>query len=207
MEKKWLGDKTGQGFYKKTKNEKGKTEILTLDLKTMEYKPKQKVKFATLEANQAHRKPARALPGAALPEKTKPVNSTATLSTALFEYVSNRIPEIADELYKIDDAIRAGFGWEVGPFETWDAVGVKKTVAKMEEMGYKPNQWVYDMLEAGNETFYKAEDGRKLYYDIDSKSYKAVPGPKNLLYSTPCVRAIKYGAMPMPPSSTWAMAS
>ena len=174
-ENKWLGDKTGQGFYKKTKDAKGKTEILTLNLETLDYEPKKQAKFGTLEATK---------PIENVKERFKPLFAGKDKAGefyrdsfyALFKYVSNRIPEIADELYKIDDAICAGFGWEVGPFETWDAVGVKKTVEKMEEMGYKPNQWVYDMLDAGIESFYTAKDGVRHYYDIDSKSYKAVPG-------------------------------
>jgi 3-hydroxyacyl-CoA dehydrogenase len=95
---------------------------------------------------------------------------------ALFKYVSFRIPEISDELYKIDDAVCAGFGWELGPFETWDAVGVEKGIQGMEAMGYKPNQWVYDMLASGNKSFYRVENGVRQYYDIPSKSYRNIPG-------------------------------
>lgn len=179
-ENNWLGDKTGQGFYKKTKDDNGKTQILTLDLETLEYKPKSKPKFATLEATK---------PIEILKDRFKPLFAGKDKAGefyrdsfyALFKYVTNRIPEIADELYKIDDAICAGFGWEMGPFETWDAVGVKETVKKMEEMGYKPNQWVYDMLDAGFETFYTAKDGIRHYYDIESKSYKAVPGAEEYI--------------------------
>ena len=174
-ENNWLGDKTKQGFYKKTKDAKGKTQILTLDLGSMEYKPKQKIKFATLEL-------------------TKPIDNVKDRFKVLlggkdvagefyreafyglFQYVSNRIPEISDELYKIDDAVCAGFGWEVGPFATWDLVDVPQTVAKMEEAGYKPNQWVYDMLESGKSSFYNVEHGARQYYDIPSKEYKTVPG-------------------------------
>lgn len=174
-ENKWLGDKTGQGFYKKTKDEKGKTQILTLDLSTLEYKPKQKVKFATLELTKTIDNVKDRFK-TLFSGKDKAGEFYRDSFYALFQYVSNRIPEIADEIYKIDDAICAGFGWEVGPFETWDSVGVRKTVEKMEEMGYKPNQWVYDMLEAGFDTFYTAQDGVTHYYDIDSKSYKPVPG-------------------------------
>jgi len=174
-ENNWLGDKTGQGFYKKTKDEKGKTKILTLDLKDLEYKPKSKPKFATLETTK---------PIDNLKERFKPLFAGKDKAGefyrdsfyALFKYVSNRIPEIADELYKIDDAVCAGFGWEMGPFETWDTVGVKKTVEKMEEMDYKPNQWVYDMLDAGVESFYTVKDGLRHYYDIDTKEYKPIPG-------------------------------
>ncbi|MTI41052.1 3-hydroxyacyl-CoA dehydrogenase/enoyl-CoA hydratase family protein [Fulvivirga lutimaris] len=180
MENNWLGDKTGQGFYKKTKDTKGKTEILTLNLETLEYEPKQKASFGTLEATK---------PIDNLKERFKPLFSGKDKAGefyrdsfyALFKYVSNRIPEIADELYKIDDALCAGFGWEVGPFETWDSVDVEKTVAKMEEMGYKPNDWVYDMLKAGIKSFYMAKDGIRHYYDITSKSYKPVPGAESYI--------------------------
>lgn len=180
MDNNWLGDKTGQGFYKKTKDAKGKTEILTLNLETLEYEPKKKASFGTLEATK---------PVDNLKERYKVLFAGKDKAGefyrdsfyALFKYVTNRIPEIADELYKIDDAICAGFGWEVGPFETWDAVGVEKTVAKMEEMGYKPNNWVYDMLKAGITSFYTAKDGIRHYYDIKSKSYKPVPGAEEYI--------------------------
>lgn len=180
VEKKWLGDKTGQGFYKKTKDKEGKTEILTLDLKEMEYKPKEKIKFATLEQTKPIENLRERFP-VLLSGKDKAGEFYRDAFYGLFDYVSKRIPEIADELYRIDDALRAGFGWELGPFQTWDAVGVQKTVAKMEEMGYKPKQWVYEMLESGHESFYKVEGGQKLYYDIDSKSYKAVPGTEEFI--------------------------
>ncbi len=175
MENKWLGDKTKQGFYKKTKDEKGKTVILTLDLKSLEYKPKERVKFATLDAV----KPIENIKDRykiLIAGKDKAGEFYRDSFYGIFQYISNRIPEIADELYKIDDAVCAGFGWEVGPFETWDLVNVKKTVAKMEEAGYKPHQWVYDMLDSGAESFYKVEGGVRKYYDVSSKSYKAIPG-------------------------------
>jgi 3-hydroxyacyl-CoA dehydrogenase len=172
---KWLGDKTGQGFYKKTKNAKGETEILTLDLATLEYKPKAKARFATLETTKGIddlRKRFKVL----LAGADKAGEFYRDSFYALFQYVSNRIPEISDELYRIDDALCAGFGWELGPFDTWDAVGVENTVAEMEKAGYKPNQWVYDMLASGNKSFYKVENGQRAYYDIPSKSYKRIPG-------------------------------
>jgi 3-hydroxyacyl-CoA dehydrogenase len=174
-ENKWLGDKTKQGFYKKTKSADGKTEILALDLKTLEYKPQQKVKSATLEMTK---------PIENLRERMKVFakgNDKAGelfrhSSFGLFEYVSDRIPEISDELYRIDDAMRAGFGWELGPFELWDAVGIKEAIEGMEQYGNKAAAWVHEMLDAGNTSFYKVENGVKKYYDIPSKSYKALPG-------------------------------
>lgn len=172
---KWLGDKTGQGFYKKTKNARGETEILTLDLKTLEYKPKAKTRFPTLDTTKTIddlRQRFKVL----LAGKDKAGEFYRDSFYGLFQYVTNRIPEIADELYKIDDAICAGFGWEIGPFETWDALGVEKTVSEMEATGYKPNQWVYEMLRSGNKSFYKVEGGKRSFYDIPSKSYKRIAG-------------------------------
>ncbi len=177
---KWYGDKTQQGFYKKTKNATGQTEILSLNLNTLEYGLQQKVKFAALEQTKVI-------------EDLKPRFSVLIKATdkagqfyrrtflGLFKYVSNRIPEISDELYRIDDAMRTGFGWEFGPFETWDAVGVAKAIKLMEEDGRKPATWVYEMLEAGNTSFYKSENGKRLYYDIPTKSYKVIPGTESFI--------------------------
>ncbi len=175
VENKWLGDKTKQGFYKKTKNAEGKTEILALDLKTLEYRTQNKVKFATLEATK---------PVDDLRKRMKMLfNGTdkagefyRTAFGGLFGYVSDRIPEISDELYRIDEALKAGFGWELGPFETWDAVGVQEAVSVMEKAGKKPAVWVQEMISSGCNSFYRNNNGIREYYDIPSKSYKAVPG-------------------------------
>lgn len=176
MEKqKWLGDKTGQGFYKKTKNAKGETEILTLDLKSLEYGPKAKAKFATLEGTKTIDSLRQRLP-VLLAGSDKAGEFYRDSFYSIFSYVSYRIPEIADELYKIDDAVCAGFGWELGPFDTWDALDVEKTVKAMEAVGKKPNQWVYDMLASGHKSFYTLENGQRKYYDTPSKSYKLIPG-------------------------------
>ena len=174
VENKWLGDKTGQGFYKKVKNKEGKSEILVLDLKTLEYKPSQKVKFATLELTKPIEN-LRERVKVLVSGKDKAGEFYRTTFAALFQYVSNRIPEIADELYRIDDALKAGFGWDLGPFEYWDAIGVKEAVTLMESAGNKPAAWVYEMLKT-NATFYKIEEGVRKFYDIPSKSYKVVPG-------------------------------
>jgi 3-hydroxyacyl-CoA dehydrogenase len=181
MEKqKWLGDKTGQGFYKKTKNSKGETEILTLNLKTSQYEQKAKAKFATLETTKTIDNLKQRFP-VLLAGSDKAGEFYRDSFYSIFKYVSNRIPEIADELYKIDDAVCAGFGWEIGPFETWDAVGVERSLKTMEEAGAKPNPWVYDMLASGNKSFYKVESGQRKYYDIPSKSYKAIPGKESFI--------------------------
>lgn len=176
----WLGDKTGQGFYKKSKDAKGKTEILTLDLASLEYKPKAKAKFATLETTKTIdnlKDRFKVL----LAGKDKAGEFYRDAFYGLFQYASNRIPEISDELFRIDDAVCAGFGWEFGPFQTWDAVGVEKAVKAMEEAGYKPASWVYDMISSGNTSFYVVQDGQKAYYDIPSKSYKKIPGKEDFV--------------------------
>ncbi|RDC66329.1 3-hydroxyacyl-CoA dehydrogenase/enoyl-CoA hydratase family protein [Adhaeribacter pallidiroseus] len=180
LEKNWLGDKTGQGFYKKTKNAQGETEILTLDLNSLEYAPKQKVKFASLEPLKTidHLKPRlRAL----YTGGDKAAAFFKATSHGLFNYISHRIPEISDELYRIDDAMRAGFGWDIGPFEIWDALGVSETVKAMEAEERKPAAWVYDFLAAGNTSFYKTDKGTRLYYDIPSKSYQYIPGTESFI--------------------------
>ncbi|MBY0434405.1 MAG: 3-hydroxyacyl-CoA dehydrogenase family protein, partial [Cyclobacteriaceae bacterium] len=181
MEKNnWLGDKTGQGFYKKVKTPDGKSEIHTLDLKTLEYRPKAKAKFATLETTKTIdnlRERFKVL----LAGKDKAGDFYRDCFYGLFQYASNRIPEISDELFRIDDAVCAGFGWELGPFDTWDALSVEKTVQAMEALGYKAAAWVLDMLAAGNKSFYRVENGKRQYYDIPSKSYKNIPGKEEFI--------------------------
>jgi 3-hydroxyacyl-CoA dehydrogenase len=180
VENKWLGDKSGQGFYKKVKGE-GKSEILALDLKTMEYRPQQKAKFATLEMTKTIDNLKERMK-VLLSGKDKAGEFYRSSFFGLFQYVSNRIPEITDDLYKIDAAMNAGFAWELGPFEAWDAVGVKEAVAQMEKANLKPAQWIYDFLAAGNSSFYKVENGLKKYYDIPSKSYKVIPGTESFIF-------------------------
>jgi 3-hydroxyacyl-CoA dehydrogenase len=175
VENKWLGDKTGQGFFKKTKGGGGEKEILVLNLKTLEYEARKKPKFASVEA-------------------AKPIDDLKTRLKALytgmdkagdfyrhfhyglFSYISHRIPEISDDIYRVDDAMMAGFGWEIGAFESWDVLGVEGTVKKMKDAGYTVAPWVEDMLAAGIKTFFKVENGQKQYYDLTSKAYRSLPG-------------------------------
>lgn len=173
-EKKWLGDKTQQGFYKKTKTADGKTEILALDLKTLEYRPQEKVKSATLELTKPIENVRERMKVFAA-GKDKAAEVFRHSFFGLFEYVSDRIPEISDELFRIDDAMRAGFGWDLGPFEVWDAVGIASSLEGMKAYGHEAATWVHEMLAAGNTSFYKVEDGIKKYYDIPSKTYLPLP--------------------------------
>ncbi len=172
---KWLGDKTGQGFYKKTKDKNGKKEILELNLDTFEYEPSPKAKHASVTAAKQMENLSERLKALVL-SKDKAGEFLSRLYFMIFQYSSNRIPEITDEVYKIDDALRAGFGWELGPFETWDVLGLEKTVKAMEGSDLKPAQWVYDMIGKGITSFYKIENGNRQYYDINSGSYKVIPG-------------------------------
>ena len=175
MDNKWLGDKTGQGFYKKTKDDKGKTVILSLDLQTFEYRAAQRVSFETLERSKAVDQLADRF---ALLLAGQDLAGEFYRKTILdgFRYASNRVPEIADDLVKIDQAICAGFGWEMGVFETWDAIGVEKANAMMADLGLSPAPWVKEMLALGHSTFYKTEGGKRLYYNLASKSYQVIPG-------------------------------
>ena len=181
----WLGDKTGQGFFKKLKGGEGEKEILALNLETLDYGPRQKAKFASLET-------------------AKPIDDLKTrlkmLCTApdkagefyrhfhygLFSYISHRIPEISDEIYRVDDAMKAGFGWEIGAFESWDVLGLRKTTEAMKAAGYTVAAWVDVMISSGVTSFYKVEQGQRLCYKPEfthgvldpgkPASYQPLPG-------------------------------
>ena len=184
VENNWLGDKTGQGFFKKIKlpltsgspeERKSDKEIQVLDLKKFEYVPRVKARFASVEAakpiDDLYTRLKMLVGGA-----DKAGEFYRHFHYGLFSYISHRIPEISDELYRVDDAMMAGFGWEIGAFESWDVLGVEKTVKAMRDAGYRIASWVDEMLAAGNKSFYKIENGKKLYYDQNSKAYKPLPG-------------------------------
>ncbi len=180
VENNWLGSKTKQGFYKKTKVD-GKKAILSLDLKTLEYRPKEKANFPILAQTKTVDD---------LKDRTKMLFYAKDKAgefyrktfSGLFSYSSHRIPEISDELYKLDDALKAGFGWELGPFETWDIVGVEKAIAIMKENGKTPANWVTKMLDKGFKSFYIIDNGVRKYYDIKSEQYETIPGTEGLLF-------------------------
>ena len=180
VENNWLGSKSGQGFYKKTKDENGKKTILALDLDTLEYKKPDKVKFPTLEM---------AKPIEDLRQRTKMLvmgmdkagEFYRRIFGGLLAYVSNRIPEISDEFYKIDDALKAGFGWELGPFESWDLFGFEQGAKYIKDANKEMGNAIDEMREAGMTSFYKSENGRKMFFDMASKSYKVIPGTEKLV--------------------------
>ncbi|TYB77162.1 3-hydroxyacyl-CoA dehydrogenase/enoyl-CoA hydratase family protein [Bizionia myxarmorum] len=175
MENKWLGSKTGQGFYKKVRNKDGSSDILSLDLDTLEYREKKSARFATLELTKTVDKVVDRFP-ILVSGKDKAGEFYRKNFAAMFAYVSNRIPEITDELYKIDDAMKAGFGWEHGPFQIWDAVGVEKGIAIMKAEGFEPASWVNDMIASDNKSFYTIKNGASYFYDIPKKSQEKIPG-------------------------------
>lgn len=170
VENKWLGSKTGQGFYKK----EGK-DILSLDLNTLDYRANKKANFATLELTKTVDKVIDRFP-ILISGKDKAGEFYRKNLAALFAYVSNRIPEITDQLYKIDDAMKAGFGWEHGPFQIWDAVGVAKGIELMKAEGYEPAAWVNEMLTSGSDSFYTIKNGATHAYDIPKISQEKIPG-------------------------------
>ncbi len=171
----WLGDKTGQGFFKKVKGADGAKDIQVLNLQTLEYEPRKKPRFATLEAakpiEDLHTRLKALVSGS-----DKAGDFYRQFHYSLFSYISHRIPEISDEVYRIDDAMMAGFGWEIGAFESWDTLGFVKTTEAMKAAGYTVAPWIDEMIEAKISSFYKLENGKRYYYDIASKGYKMMPG-------------------------------
>ncbi|MCT3809349.1 3-hydroxyacyl-CoA dehydrogenase [Elizabethkingia anophelis] len=174
IDNKLLGSKTDAGFFKKVKNADGKSEILGLNLETLQYEPQGKASFPTLELTKTIDRPIdrfKVLIGG----KDKAGEFYRQMLGALFAYASNKVPEISDEIYKIDDALRAGFGWENGPFEIWDAVGVQKGIELAKEAGYEVSDWVKNMAEGTS--FYKInEEGQKTFFNEKANQYANIPG-------------------------------
>jgi 3-hydroxyacyl-CoA dehydrogenase len=169
-----LGDKTGGGFYKKTKTPDGKTEILELDLDTLEYKPQQKTKFPSLEAAKQIDDIAKRINLLVWGDDNVAEFLWKTMSRT-FRYAAKRIPEIADTIVEIDNAIKWGFGWEIGVFESWDAVGLELSVERMRAEGQAIPANIEKMVAAGAASFYKDEAGARSFFDLTSGEYKPVP--------------------------------
>ncbi|HQU83090.1 MAG TPA: 3-hydroxyacyl-CoA dehydrogenase/enoyl-CoA hydratase family protein [Pyrinomonadaceae bacterium] len=173
LDKKILGDKTNGGFFKKSKDETGKRVILELDLNTFEYKPQAKTKFPSLDAAKGIED---------LPKRVKKLvwgddkvgEFLWKTTTRVSRYAANRIPEIADTIVEIDNAIKWGFGWEIGVFEAWDAIGVRESVERMKAEGQQIPENVQKMLDSGAETFYKYENGTTSFYDLVNGGYKEI---------------------------------
>lgn len=170
LDNQWLGSKSGQGFYKK----EGK-EILALDLHTLNYRPQQKAKFETLERTKTIEKVTDRF-AVLIGGSDKAGAFYRSHFGAMFAYVSHRVSEIADEFYKIDQAMKAGFGWENGPFEIWDAIGLEKGIELLKEQGLNAAPWIDEMRKRGKEQFYEVRDGATYYYDIPSGEMRKIPG-------------------------------
>jgi len=180
LENNWLGSKTDQGFYKRIKDKNGKSTILSLDLKTLEYSPVKKVSFETVGKARKISKVIDRFP--VLIEGNDKAGEFYRFNFGtMFSYIQNKIPEISDELYRIDDALRAGFGWKNGPFQIWDSIGIKKGVEIMEGLDHKPAPWISEMVKNNHNSFYKIENGIIYYYDLKSKSYIKKPGQDSLI--------------------------
>jgi len=177
---KRLGDKTGEGFFKKIKNEKAESIILELDLATYEYKSPEKIKIDLLDQTKDIDDLKKRLQYI-FNTDGKYANFIKETHYDLFRYATMRLPEIADELYRIDQAISAGFGWEIGIFQMWDTLGVTETLQNMEKAGYKPAPWVYEMLTKGFSSFYTTQDGMLCYYDIKTQSYLPIREKSDLI--------------------------
>ncbi len=180
VEKNWLGDKSGQGFFIKTKAADGSKEIKTLNLGTLQYEPRRKPAFRTLE---------EAKPVDNLSERLRLLFAGSDKAGEffrmfhyrLFAYVSHRIPEISDEIYRIDDALKAGFGWEAGAFESWDILGLLPVTVAMKAAHHRVAPWVEEMIASGHTAFYRTESGKRLYYDVSTRTYLPLPGASDLL--------------------------
>ena len=178
--KNFWGDKTKQGFYKKTINEKRKKEILEINPKTLEYKTIKQTKSPLIkEAKKIENLKERLQ--FLINSKDKYSDFYRKIFYDSFRYCSLRIPEVSDDIYKIDSAICAGFGWKLGPFETWDALGIKKTTESMIKNNQKPAAWVLEMLNSGISNFYRYSGGQKEYYNIANKKYSKIPGTEEVV--------------------------
>lgn len=177
IDNKWFGNKSGKGFYQATneRDDKGKRIILELNLKSLEYEPAGRSKLESLKLSKQIDDDARRIKALFSHEDQGGQLVRASLAS-LFAYASKRIPEISDDLYSIDDALKAGFAWGFGPFEYWDIIGIEAGKKAAEEQGETVASWVTEMIEAGHDTFYKVSQGERQYYDIQSKSYKTIPG-------------------------------
>lgn len=175
VEKRWIGQKAGQGFFKQIKSAQGK-EIQALDIQTLEYRPSVKAKFASLDAAKAAK---------TLPEKLRTLvygkDKGSEFVWSVFKkvllYAADKTHEIADDIVAVDQAMKWGFGWELGPFETWDAIGVEKSVARMREEGEKIPTLVEELLASGKNSFYQKHEGRTSVFSIGG-AYKNVEEKK-----------------------------
>lgn len=169
----WLGQKSGQGFYKKVK-EAGKKEILSLDLQTGDYTPQEKVRFDSLGLAKNIDEVGERIKTVISADDEAAQFAWLTTRDSLV-YSANRVPEIADDIVNVDNAMRWGFNWDLGPFETLDAIGVKDFKERLEKENIKVPAIIESVLNDGDGVFYKSENGSRFFFDVTSKSYREVP--------------------------------
>ena len=172
IKNKWLGDKTKQGFYKKTKDKNGKRKILSLDLSTFSYSEKKKVKFEVIGKAKKIKNLKNRF-NVLISGNDKASNFYKKMFGMMFSYVSNRVPEISNDIYKIDDAMKAGFGWEMGPFEIWDSIGINKGIDLIKRENLTIPKWLEKTTNL--DSFYSIEDGNKQFYEITENRKSDVP--------------------------------
>jgi len=176
-----LGNKTGKGFYKKIKNDSGNKEILTLDLKSLEYRKKIKPKLDVIKNVKKESDLKKRIP-LLIEGDGKGNVFYKKMFASLFSYVANKVPEISDELYKIDKAIINGFGWELGPYEIWDLIGFKKGLELIKKYNLTNPNWINDIDQNSTFSFYKLNNGIQQYYDFKSNKYLEIPGINNFIF-------------------------
>lgn len=186
LKRGWLGEKSGSGFYKRVRNSGGESEILTLDWKTMDYRARQKAKFASIEAGKMIEDTRERLRAFLNPLFDGKVVDKASrfIWGALSEtclYAARRVPEIADRIVEVDRAMRWGFGWELGPFEIWDAIGVERMAQMLKMLGKPTPPLVSSLLSSGKKTFYESTAGHTSYFDLGTSTYKSVDEPAGII--------------------------
>lgn len=180
IENNWLGAKTGNGFYKRIKNSGGKSSILSLDLETLEYKPTKKVVFDTIGSVKKIENISERFP-VLIKGEDKAGEFYRRNFGSMFAYIQNRVPEICDEIYRVDDALKAGYGWQFGPFEIWNSIGLEEGVNLLKSLGHKPSEWINDMLQNNIDSFYSIENNKTTFYDLKSKKFKIKPGQESFI--------------------------
>lgn len=180
LENKFFGNKTKKGYYERTKDTDGKRVTLALRLDTLEYEPSQKVEIASLKEAKSKENIADKIK-TFIKHDDKGAQLVKRSLAGLFAYVSNRVPEISDNLYSVDSALRAGFAWDLGPFEYWDIVGIQKGLELIEAEGLEASAWVKELAQSDNPSFYKSENGAQKYYNQASKAYEVIPGTESFI--------------------------
>ncbi|MBI2082061.1 MAG: 3-hydroxyacyl-CoA dehydrogenase/enoyl-CoA hydratase family protein [Deltaproteobacteria bacterium] len=180
LEKKMLGEKTGQGFYKKIKKEDGGSEIFQLNLKTLDYEPQPKFRYESLSATKNIDDVSKRI-RFLVDQKDRAASLAWKSVRDMLLYSAHRIPEIADDVVNIDNAMKWGFNWSLGPFETWDALGVQKVVERLKSENLPTPPLVQKVLTKGIGSFYKTESGRRYFFDLKTESYLPVPDRPGIL--------------------------